>query len=160
MALERGITDAHDLLVSRRQGEVTTAVVAVARGDAVIVANSGDSGAMHFSADGEMLHETEAHEAVLPMHAGCLVHAIGLTPSGPAPDTSAWTMGAGDWLLLASDGFLDASFAPGDIAGFLGNAATATDAVDALCTRTLRAMTRFRAKPDNLSLVALRAKGA
>lgn len=152
------VMSAHDELISRRQGEVTTAVVAVAGDGKLILLNSGDSGALHFDKNGNFKVRTEMHEHDEPFAAGCLTHAVGLTPEGAAPDAYEWTCEPGDWLLLCSDGLLDAGLDGKQIGTILVDAESAEDALNTLCKKILRMMTTLRAKPDNLTVVAIHAR--
>jgi serine/threonine protein phosphatase PrpC len=151
------MSKAHEELIERKEGEVTTAVACLAKGNLAIVVNSGDSGAMHFGPDGTMKTATLMHEHESPIAVGCLTHAIGLMPESPAPDTYRWELGKGDWVMLATDGLLDAGLSAKDLGELLTQADSAESAVNKIATRILRMMTTLRAKPDNLSLVALRA---
>jgi serine/threonine protein phosphatase PrpC len=148
---------AHEELIERKEGEVTTAVACLAKEGVAIVVNSGDSGALQFNADGVPKTATIMHEHESPMAVGCLTHAIGLMPESPAPDTYKWDLSKGDWVLLATDGLLDAGLTADEIGHMLKQADGAENAVNKIATRILRMMTTLRAKPDNLSLVAFRA---
>jgi serine/threonine protein phosphatase PrpC len=151
-----GIDRAHDDLIARQEGEVTTAITAVLRPGAAILVNSGDSGAMHFDGEGVLKAITTFHEHDAPEAVGCLTHAIGLTPELPAPDPYRWLLSQGDWLVLSSDGLLDAGIGDADLGQLLIASESAEAAVNRLCTRVLRAMTMMRAKPDNLTVLAIR----
>ena len=86
-----------------------------------------------------------------------LTHAVGLVPEGAAPDAYEWTYSPGDWLILCTDGLLDSGLAAEEIGSTLVNAESAEDALNTLCKKILRMMTTLRAKPDNLSVVAIHA---
>ena len=75
---------------------------------------------------------------------------------GPGIETYEWTAEAGDWLLLGTDGFIDAGLAVWEIGSFLAEAESAEDVVNTLCTKILKRMNWNRAKPDNLTLIAVR----
>jgi serine/threonine protein phosphatase PrpC len=152
-----GLAQAHDALVARNEGEVTTGVVLVAAPGAAIVVNSGDSAAIHFGGDGKLKAMTVMHEADSPMAAGALTHAIGLVPEGPAPDVYGVELAPKDVVILCTDGLLDAGLTTDDVGGILIDADSAETAVNKLATRVLRLMTTMRAKPDNLTIVAIRA---
>lgn len=147
---------AHRALLERGQGEVTTAIAAVLIPRRAVLLNSGDSGALHFRADGGFVQRTEMHEFPPPNDA-CLRHALGLEPEGPAPDPYAYALEPGDWLLMGSDGLLDAGLGVGPLGAHLAEAEGAEDAVNTICEVVLRRMATLRAKPDNLSVVAVRA---
>jgi serine/threonine protein phosphatase PrpC len=149
---------AHEELIDRGQGEVTTAVTAVAGDGKFIIVNSGDSGALHFDADGNFKMRTEMHEHDMPFAVGCLTHAVGLVPEGAAPDAYEWAYSPGDWLILCSDGLLDSGLAAEEIGSALVSAESAEDALNTLCRKILRLMTTLRAKPDNLSVVAVHVR--
>jgi serine/threonine protein phosphatase PrpC len=100
---------------------------------------------------------TEMHEHESPAAVGCLTHAIGLVPEGPSPDAYEWSFAKGEWLLLCSDGLLDAGLAAEDIGSVLRSTTSAEEALNALCKKVLRLMTTLQAKPDNLTVVAIRA---
>ena len=103
---------------------------------------------------------TEMHEHDAPGAAGCLIHGVGLVPEGPAPDAYEWIFEPGDWLILCSDGLLDSGISAEEVGSVLAEADTAEDAVNALCKKILRMMSTLRAKPDNLSVVAIHALAA
>lgn len=149
---------AHRTLLSRGEGEVTTAVMAVVAPDHAMLVNSGDSGALHFSKRGEPKGATVPQEFD-GANQGCLKHAIGLEPEGSAPETYRWTLAPGDWLVLASDGLLDAGLDDKEVGALLVESTGAEDAVNRIATTVLRRMGTFRAKPDNLTLIALRVTG-
>lgn len=152
------VMTAHDELLARKQGEVTTAIIAVAGDGRLVLVNSGDSGALHFDKQGRFKVRTEMHEHDEPFAAGCLTHAVGLMPEGAAPDAYEWEYEPGDWLLLCSDGMLDAGLSAEELGGILVEAESAEDALNKLCKKILRLMTTLRAKPDNLSVVAINAR--
>jgi serine/threonine protein phosphatase PrpC len=150
--------DAHQQLVARGEGEVTTAVLAVARRDAIIVVNSGDSGAFVLDKTGQVKARTEMQE-LGPPHSGCLGHAIGLVPEGAAPEVYRWNVEPGDWLVMATDGLLDSGLSEAQLGAIFARATDPEDAVNRLCTTVLRRMATFRGKPDNLTVVAARVLG-
>ena len=156
--LRRAIDTSHQALLTRGEGEVTTAVLLVAREKRAIIVNSGDSAAMHFNAAGQLRAITEKHEVQSPAGIGCLVHAVGLAPEGPAPDCYRWTLETGDWVLMGSDGLLDAGLSFEAIGAILAGASNPENAVNTLARQVLRRMTVLQAKPDNLTVVAVRAR--
>ncbi len=145
--------DAHRTLIDREEGEVTTAIAAVLQADKVLLLNSGDSGALHFNADGQLKARTEMQEFP-PPNDGCLRHALGLEPEGCEPTPYQWPLEPGDWVLLASDGLLDSGLSERAMGEILAGAETAEDGVNEICTTVLRRMGTMRAKPDNLTVVA------
>ncbi|MCB9655920.1 MAG: SpoIIE family protein phosphatase, partial [Deltaproteobacteria bacterium] len=156
---------AHDRLVSRRQGEVTTAISlrahSLARGGSAallaVLVNSGDSGAFLLDSAGKVKERTQLQEWTRSPQVGALTHAIGLVPEGPAPESYVWEVEEGDWLLLCSDGLLDAGLGAAGVAKILKLSTSAEEAANRLCLRILRRMVFLLAKPDNLSVVLLRA---
>ena len=156
--LRRSIDEAHETLVARGEGEVTTAVLAVATQGRAVLVNSGDSAAMRFNAKGEIQAVTDKHEVQSPLGVGCLVHAVGLVPEGPASDTYEWPLSSGDWLLMGSDGLLDAGLELADVGAVLADAKSAELATNELARQILKRMTLMQAKPDNLTIVAIRAR--
>lgn len=152
-----GLNAAHTALIARKEGEVTTGVIMVAAPGAAILVNSGDSAALHFGGDGKLKAMTVMHEADSPMAMGALTHAIGLEPEGPAPDVYGIELAQKDCVILCTDGLLDAGLSTDDVGGILIEAESAEEAVNKLATRVLRMMTTLRAKPDNLTIVAIRS---
>lgn len=149
--------DAHRALIDRAEGEVTTAVAVVFEPDRAEVLNSGDSGAMHFGSDGKLKARTEMQEFP-PPNEGCLRHALGLEPEGCEPLPYEWPLEPGDWVLLASDGLMDSGLSDRVIGEALVEAESAEAAVNTICTNVLRRMGTLRAKPDNLTVVAVRRR--
>ncbi len=156
--LDAAVTEAHEALVARGEGEVTTAVLLVARDDRATIVNSGDSAAIHFDRSGEVRSMTDKHEAQSPFGVGCLVHAVGLTPEGPGLDTYEWRLNEGDWIVLGSDGLLDAGLELRTIGATLAEARSAEVGVNRLARMVLRRMTLLQGKPDNLTIVAVRVR--
>ncbi len=154
--LLEGFLSAHDALVSRKQGEVSTAVAAVIEPENAIVLNSGDSGALVFDKTGRLKRRTEMHEAP-PPNEGCLLHALGLQPEGPEPDPYSIELEAGDWLILASDGLLDAMLPDAVFSEAFATTTSAEEAVNQIVSTALRRMSTLRAKPDNISVVGIHA---
>jgi serine/threonine protein phosphatase PrpC len=155
--LLQAFADAHAELNARGQGEVTTAVVAVARNETVHVVSSGDSGAMIFDPRGTLRARSELQEFGYP-NQGCLKHAVGLEPEGCHPMSYGWKLGAGEWLVLGSDGLLDSGLVETELGGILTEAENAEAAVNTACARILRRMGTLRAKPDNLTMVAIQRR--
>ena len=153
--LERAFGDAHRALIERGQGEVTTAVAAVVTSTAAHLMNSGDSAALHFDAKGKRKQQTELH-VLEGTHQGYLTHALGLSPEGANPEDYLWTLEPGDWLVLATDGLLDAELDEATFARLLSQASSAEQAVNRIASLVLRRMGTMRAKPDNLTMVVLR----
>jgi serine/threonine protein phosphatase PrpC len=146
---------AHKVLVQRAEGEVTTAVAACFLGDALLILNSGDSGAIHFSKDGAVKNATRPQE-LGPPNAGCLEHAVGLVPEGPNPERYIWALAPGDWIMFGSDGLFDSGLDEKDFGRLLVASSSAEDATNRVCTTVLRRMGTFRGKPDNLTAVVVR----
>ena len=146
---------AHRTLLERREGEVSTAVVALMEDETVYLVNSGDSGGVLYDRDGTIKSRTVMHEFPPPDQA-CLRHALGLEPEGCEPTPYAWQLEAGDWLLLGSDGLLDSGMVESELGEILAEMTSPEEAVNKLCTLILRKMGTLRAKPDNLTVVLLR----
>ncbi len=151
------VEHAHRALVERGEGEVTTAVLAALRPGAALVLNSGDSAAMLFDPAGRLRASTRPHEEPGP-GGGALLHGVGLAPDGHAADVYAWPLDVGETLLLASDGLLDAGLDPAELGRDLAEAPEVEAAVNAVAAKVLRRMSLMQAKPDNLTLVAVRAR--
>ena len=158
--VDDGIMAAHHALVARQQGEVTTAVLAVTRGETVHLVNSGDSAAFHFDERGRHLGQTRPHALPTPYGIGGLTHAVGLEPDKPNAEAYAWAMAPGHWVLMASDGLLDSGINPDDWGRTLAGAEHPEAGVNDLVQRILRRMTLMQAKPDNLTMVAFRRRPA
>lgn len=154
--LEEAVWSAHHRLVERGEGEVTTAVMLVARPGQAVILNSGDSGALHFS-KGALVQRTRMHEASSPVAMGMLTHAVGLIPEEPGPETYIWTLEPGDWLVLGSDGLLDFGGEERELGGWLDLHPDPVNAVNEVVGRVLRRMSFMQAKPDNLTVVGLKA---
>lgn len=155
--LEIAYDRAHRVLVQREEGEVTTAVAAVIRSDTALLLNSGDSGAIHFDRRGLIRAKTRPQE-LDGLNIGCLEHALGLVPEGASPEAYTWEIEPGDWLLLSTDGLSDSGLEDMELGKILAGSSSPEDAVNKICTMVLRRMGTFRAKPDNLTVVAVRAK--
>lgn len=156
--LEIAFDRAHRVLVQRGEGEVTTAVAAIVRHDVAYLLNSGDSGALHFDRSGVLKDRTRLQQ-LDGINIGCLEHALGLVPEGAAAEAYEWKLAPGDWLLMATDGLFDSGLEEEELGKMLVSSPTAEEAVNRLCTLILRRMGTFRAKPDNLTLVAVKLKG-
>jgi serine/threonine protein phosphatase PrpC len=148
---------AHRTLLERHEGEVTTAVAALIEDNVAYLVNSGDSGAVLFDRLGALKNRTIMHEFPPPDQA-CLRHALGLEPEGCEPTPYAWNIEAGDWLLLGSDGLLDSGMVESELGEILVELTNPEEAVNKLCTLILRKMGTLRAKPDNLTVLLLRAR--
>jgi serine/threonine protein phosphatase PrpC len=146
---------AHRVLVQREEGEVTTAVALVFEPGRALLINSGDSGALHFGADGKIKGRTRLQE-LDGANLGCLEHGLGLVPEGASPEEYRWDLEPNDWIVAATDGLLDAGIGEDALGKLLTSASSAEQAVNRVATIVLRRMGTFRAKPDNLTLVAVR----
>jgi serine/threonine protein phosphatase PrpC len=154
-AMTDAIAKAHEALLERRQAEVTTAICCWTTPDRVFLVNSGDSGALHLGGDCVVKNRTSPHSVPSMFRTGYLTHALGLEPEGTSTEAYEWDFAAGDWLVLGSDGFLDAQLSDQELGDLLEPATDAEDAVNFICGHVLRKMATMRSKPDNLSLVVL-----
>ncbi len=157
-ALKAAVESAHQTLIGRAEGEVTTAVLARAMPEKVYLVSSGDSAAMLFDVQGNERAHTREHAAKNYYGVSCLIHAVGLEPESHAAEDYEWLLSPGEWLILASDGFLDAGLSPKELAPMLASATSAEALVNQLASKILRRMALSQAKPDNLTMVAIRKK--
>lgn len=158
-AMAKAMAKAHKRLLDRGEGEVTTGVAAIVEPSGQVeMVSSGDSAALLFDGEGGFKSMTVLHEAAGPQGAGCLTHAIGLEPEGPDVQSYSWTIEAGGVLLLCTDGLLDAGLAVPDLGQQLVGNSSTEELVNDLVGMVLRKMGMYRAKPDNLTVVAIRRK--
>ncbi len=155
--VDDAIAGAHEALIARQEGEVTTAVLAVCRDSKIFLATSGDSAAYHFDENGRHRDQTIKHEVRTPYGVGALTHAIGLEPETPHAESYTWDIAPGHWVLMASDGLFDSGLGVDQWSETLVAAENAETAVNELAQRVLRRMGLMQAKPDNLTIVAFRA---
>lgn len=154
-ALVKAVDQAHEQLLSRGQNEVSTAVMAVVNADEIHLVSSGDSAAMLFDVHGELQQETTKHSRMTPFGVYGLTHALGLVPEQPDTRCYHWKFPPGSWLLMGSDGLLDAELTPAELGEMLTESVSAELAVNQLVKRVLRKMLTFQAKPDNLTILAV-----
>ncbi len=157
-ALIEGLMIAHHALVQRGEGEVTTAVLLIADPDGATLVSSGDSAGLRFDREGRFVDQTLKHEVATPFGVGALTHAVGLVPEEPSPERYRWTFERGDWIVLCTDGLLDAGLDAPTVGKILIGAQSAEDAVNQLASKVLRRMALLQAKPDNLTIVAIKAR--
>jgi len=155
--VDDAIGGAHEALIAREEGEVTTAVLAVSRANTLHLVTSGDSAAFHFDAQARPLGQTIKHEVPTPYGVGALTHAVGLEPEGHHAERYRWAFEPGHWVIMASDGLLDAGLSVDDWGKVLSESDSAEQAVNTLASKVLRRMSLMQAKPDNLTIVAFRA---
>ena len=156
-SLASALSEAHESLVVRGQKEVTTAVCASIDLDGTIyLASSGDSAALLFDSEGKTLNSSDPDAHTGPGDLGFLMYAVGITPGGPDPRTAVWRLDPPDLLLLCTDGVLDAGLDLGAAARDLAAIESLEDGVNALIEEILSRMSGHRAKPDNLTLIAIR----
>ncbi len=160
-AISRELGDAleqtHQELLTRGEGEVTTAVVAVALPDGeVMLASSGDSAGLLFDPSGHVVAQSVLHQPKLPHLRGCLTHALGLRGPGPDVQHARWRLEPGSSLVLCTDGLLDAELELDEIGACMRAEQQLGPAVDGLVRRVLRRMRWYQGKPDNLTLLAVR----
>lgn len=158
-ALREALDEAHAALVERDQDEVTTAVTLAAGPTTAFLLTSGDSGALHFSPEGALLAQAELHHRLTPRGIYGITHAVGLHPEGASPEAYTWKLSTGDAILLCSDGLLDAGLSSEELGALAQRPGSAVDAVNHIVRKVLRRMAWLRAKPDNLTVVLVRAQG-
>lgn len=152
-ALANAALRAHRAILSRGLGEVSTFVAARIDPSDALVVNVGDSGAMHFDAQGALLARTQAQGI-----GRILLEGLGMTREDRDPqyESYRWAVKPGHNLVFGSDGLLDSRLSPEEIGGMVVGAATAAEA-----TRKLRDEVRTRmrdktGKPDNLTVLVVR----
>jgi serine/threonine protein phosphatase PrpC len=145
---------AHEAILNRKLGEVTTFVGAVVDDNLAVIVNVGDSGAMHFTKKGRHIESTEEQGI-----GRILLEGLGkYYPEGKRPNfhTYRWKLQRGDFLVFGSDGLLDAKLTPEEIGQMLVKAGSAADATRALRDVVGERMKKKKGKPDNLTVIVVR----
>lgn len=152
-ALASAALQAHRAILSRGLGEVSTFIAARVDEHDALVVNVGDSGAMHFDAQGGLLARTQAQGI-----GRILLEGLGMTREDRDPqyESYRWSVKPGQNLVFGTDGLLDSKLTPEEIGRMVAGAATAAEA-----TRRLRDEVRTRmrdktGKPDNLTVLVVR----
>jgi serine/threonine protein phosphatase PrpC len=152
-ALAQAALRAHRAILARGHGEVSTFVAArIDETDALIV-NVGDSGAMHFDAQGVLLDRTQ------PQGVGrILLEGLGMTRENrdPQQESYRWLIAPGHHLVFGSDGLLDSKLDPKEIGQMVRSAPSAAQATRMLRDEVRERMRTKTGKPDNLTVLVVR----
>ncbi len=183
VTLRAAIAAAHDEVNVLQGGPVTTFAGAFVIGGDIYGVNCGDSGVLHYDRNGRLKNEAETHnfgdqlakQAGDP-NAGLQYANVILTSVGGknAPEVASfhWQAEPGDYLVIASDGLLDANLqaqkrernwtrtngavTAEQIGGFVRGKPTAMDATRALTDYATSQVVAGAGKPDNLTVAVLR----
>jgi serine/threonine protein phosphatase PrpC len=151
-ALIRAAQRAHDAILERSKGEVTTFIGGMIDAHQATIVNIGDSGAMHFDKKGRHLRSTEAQGV-----GRLLLEGLGMVRKrGFAHVTYKWPVTRGDLLIFGSDGLFDSRLEPEEIGKMAARAKTAADATRKLRDVVSERMKAKKAKPDNLTVLVVR----
>jgi serine/threonine protein phosphatase PrpC len=151
-ALVRAAQRAHDAILERAMGEVTTFIGAMIDSRQATVVNIGDSGAMHFDRKGRHLRSTEAQGV-----GRLLLEGLGMVRKrGFTHNSYKWPVAKGDLLIFGSDGLFDSRLEPEEIGKMAARAKTAADATRKLRDVVSERMKVKQAKPDNLTVLVVR----
>ncbi|MBK6688286.1 MAG: SpoIIE family protein phosphatase [Deltaproteobacteria bacterium] len=143
---------AHEAILARGKGEVTTFVGAMIESHSVVIVNIGDSGAQHYSRDGQHLASTEAQGV-----GRLLLEGLGMLRKESFNHvTYRWEVSAGDYLVFGSDGLFDSKLKPEEIGALLSKAGNAADATRRLRDEVSERMKSKKGKPDNLTVLVVR----
>jgi serine/threonine protein phosphatase PrpC len=157
-AMRGAILETHRDLLERGFEEATTFLGArVDRAEAVILV-VGDSGALLFRADGTPVARTRQQRLPPPLPQNILTDAVGQSSGEPTIDVYRWSLVPGDFLLLGSDGLLDAA-TEAEIAGILRKYPDPAKATRVLRDEVYVRMKEHQAKSDNVT-IALVSLGA
>jgi serine/threonine protein phosphatase PrpC len=153
-ALVAAALEAHEAILLRGHGEVTTFIGAMIDEREAVIVNVGDSGAMHFDAKGRHLESTEEQGI-----GRILLEGLGKRyPEGQGPDCKRyrWKMTKGEYLVFGTDGLLDAKLKREEIGSIIANAGNAADGTRALRDIVSQRMKTKKGKPDNLTVLVIR----
>jgi serine/threonine protein phosphatase PrpC len=153
-ALINAALDAHQLILARGRHEVTTFLGAMIEKNLAVIVNVGDSGAMHFSPEGDHLDSTEEQGI-----GNLLLEGLGKHYSeGHGPDCRGyhWRVTHGEYLVFGSDGLLDTKLSRDEIGAIIARAGSAADATRALRDIVSQRMKMKAGKPDNLTILVVR----
>lgn len=151
-ALVQAAERAHEAILDRGRREVTTFVGAMIDADQATIVNVGDSGMMHFDAEGQHLRSTEAQGV-----GRLLLEGLGMTRKEHFKhQVYRWPLDGGEYLLFGSDGLLDSRLTEEEIGQILVRAGDAEAATCALRDVVSERMKSREAKPDNLTILIVR----
>jgi serine/threonine protein phosphatase PrpC len=145
---------AHEAILARKIGEVTTFIGAVVDEAMATIVNVGDSGALHFTKKGRHIESTEEQGIGRILLEGLGKHY----PEGKRPNfhTYRWKLQRGDFLIFATDGLLDAKLSNDEIGSLVVKAGNAANATRALRDVVSERMKKKKGKPDNLTVIVVR----
>lgn len=153
-ALIDAAMQAHEAILARKIGEVTTFIGAVVDDSLATIVNVGDSGALHFTKKGRHVQSTEEQGIGRILLEGLGKHYA----EGKKPNfhTYRWTLHKGDFLIFCTDGLLDAKLTLEEIGAMVVKAGSAADATRVLRDTTAERMKKKKGKPDNLTVIVVR----
>lgn len=151
-ALVRAAKRAHEAILDRGKGEVTTFIGAMIDDDEAVIVNVGDSGLMQFDADGKHLRSTEVQGV-----GRLLLEGLGMTRK-PIFEHQAyrWPVSPGDFFLFGTDGLLDSRLQEAELGKLLIDAGDAAAATRRLRDVVSRRMISREGKPDNLTVLVVK----
>lgn len=150
--LVRAAQRAHEAILARGKGEVTTFVGAMIERHSVVIVNIGDSGAQHYARDGHHLASTEAQGV-----GRLLLEGLGMMRKENFNHvTYRWEVSAGDFLVFGTDGLFDSKLKPEEIGALIAKAGNAADATRRLRDEVSERMKSKKGKPDNLTVLVVR----
>ena len=151
-ALIRAARRAHEAILARGKGEVTTFIGAMIDDEEAVIVNVGDSGTMQFDADGKHRRSTEVQGV-----GRLLLEGLGMTRK-PTFEHHAyrWSVNRGDFFLFGTDGLLDSRLPEAEIGKLLVDAGDAASATRRLRDVVSRRMISREGKPDNLTVLVVK----
>lgn len=143
---------AHDAILNRHRGEVTTFVGAMIDAGQVVIVNVGDSAVMHFDEEGDYLQSTEAQGV-----GRLLLEGLGMTRKEHFRHQSyRWPLDDGHYLVAGSDGLFDSRLSEEELGQILVGAGSAELATRRIRDVVIERMKARECKPDNLTIVVVR----
>ena len=151
-ALVRAAKRAHEAILERGKGEVTTYIGAMIDADEAVIVNVGDSGVMQFDARGKHQRSTEVQGV-----GRLLLEGLGMTRK-PTFEHQCyrWPVKEGDFFLFGTDGLLDSRLPEAEMGKLLLDAGDAASATRRLRDVVSRRMISREGKPDNLTVLVVR----
>lgn len=151
-AIVRAAQRAHEAILDRGKGEVTTFIGAMIDQEEAVIVNVGDSGTMQFDKDGQHRCSTEVQGV-----GRLLLEGLGMTrkPSFEH-QTYRWPVSRGDFFLFGTDGLLDSRLPVEEIGKLLIDAGDAASATRRLRDVVSRRMISREGKPDNLTVLVVK----